>query len=228
MARDPDRLTIAGALVEAPRIPDDGVHLAGGPTGRVLIAPQRKQRVRMYFMSPTTSDSGQLSGRRHEADFLRACRLTGAPSEWFDPATIVGPLAQFNGADHWVDHPARGGVVLVGDAASASDPSFGCGLSLALLGVRQLRDCLLASVDWDTAIEQYAREHDHSYGVVRRLTNWLTELLYGAGPAADERRARVFPRLAAEPERAPDIVGLGPASPSDDATRRFVLGEDDE
>ncbi len=33
---------------------------------------------------------------------------------------------------------------------------------------------------------------------------------------------------AAEPERAPDIVGLGPASPSDEAARRFVLGEDDE
>jgi 2-polyprenyl-6-methoxyphenol hydroxylase-like FAD-dependent oxidoreductase len=228
VARDPDRLTIAGALVEAPRIPDDGVHLAGGPTGRVLIAPQRRQRVRMYFMSPTTAGSGHLSGKSHEADFLRACRDTGAPSEWFDTATIVGPLAQFNGADHWVDQPAHGGVALIGDAASASDPSFGCGLSLALLGVRQLRDCLFASENWDIAIEQYAREHDHAYGVVRRLTNWLTELLYGAGSAADQRRARVFPRLAAEPERAPDIVGLGPASPSDEAARRFVLGEDDE
>ena len=122
-----------------------------------------------------------------------------------------------------MDQPARGGVVLVGDAASASDPSFGCGLSL-----RQLRDSLLASQDWDSAIELYAREHNHAYGVVRRLTNWFTELLYGAGPAADERRARVFPRWAAEPERAPDIVGLGPASPSDEAARRFVLGEDDE
>jgi 2-polyprenyl-6-methoxyphenol hydroxylase-like FAD-dependent oxidoreductase len=228
VARDPERLTIAGVLVEAAHIPDDGVHIAGGPAGRVLIAPQRKQRVRMYFMSPTASRSRHLSGKRHESDFLTACRATGAPAEWFDGATVVGPLAEFSGADHWVDHPARGGVVLVGDAASALDPSFGCGLSMTLLGVRQLRDCLLASDDWGAAIDQYAREHDQAYGVVRRITNWLTELLYSTGHAADERRARVFPRLAAEPERAPDLVGLGPASPSDDAARRFVLGEDDE
>jgi len=228
VTRDPDRLTIAGALVEAEQIPDDGVHVVGGPAGRVLIAPLGKKRARMYFMLPTTSDSRHLSGRNHESEFLTACRTTGAPAEWFNQATVVGPLAQFKAADHWVDHPARDGVVLVGDAASASDPCFCCGLSLTLLGVRQLRDCLLASEDWDAAIDQYARDHDHSYGVVRRITNWLTELLYSTGHAADERRARVLPRLAAEPQRAPDIVGLGPASPSDDATRRFVLGEDEE
>jgi len=227
VTRDPDRLTIAGALVEAEHIPDDGVHSVGGPTGRVLIAPQGKNRARMYFMWPTTSASRHLSGGSHESEFLAACRATGAPAEWFEQATVVGPLAKFNAADHWVNHPARDGVVLLGDAASASDPCFGCGLSLTLLGVRQLRDCLLASEDWDAAIDQYAREHDDSYGVVRRITNWLTELLYGAGHAADERRARVLPRLATEPQRAPDVVGLGPASPSDDATRRFVLGEDD-
>ena len=227
VTRDPDRLTIAGALVEAEQIPDDGVHSVGGPTGRVLIAPQGKKRARMYFMWPTTLASRVLSGGSHESEFLAACRATGAQAEWFNQATVVGPLAQFNAADHWVDHPARDGVVLVGDAASASDPCFGCGLSMTLLGVRQLRDCLLASEDWDAAIDQYAREHDVSYGVVRRITNWLTELLYSTGHAADERRARVLPRLAAEPQRAPDIVGLGPASPSDDATRRFVLGEDE-
>lgn len=51
--------------------------------------------------------------------------------------------------------------------------------------------------------------------------------MYTTGQAADERRARVLPRLAAEPERAPDIVGLGPASPSGEATRRLLLGESD-
>src|SRR5215475_4046808 len=36
VTRDPDCLTIAGALVEAPHIPDDGVHVVRGPAGRVL------------------------------------------------------------------------------------------------------------------------------------------------------------------------------------------------
>lgn len=156
-----------------------------------------------------------------------ACRSTGAPPEWFDHAAVIGPLAQFNGADHWVPHPVREGVVLVGDAAAASDPSFGCGLSLTLLGIRQLRDRLVASEDWKAATHRYAYEHDRSYGVVRRITNWFTELLYSTGRAADERRTRVLPRLVTEPERAPDIVGLGPASPCDEAVRRFLLGEDE-
>ncbi len=228
MTRDPDCLTIAGALVEAGQIPDDGVHVVGGPGGRVLIAPQGKQRSRVYFMSRQTTGYRQLSGTNHILEFLTACRSTGAPAEWFSQATVIGPLAQFNAADHWVDYPAREGVVLLGDAAAASDPCYGCGLSLTLLGVRQLRDCLLTSEDWDAAIDQYAREHDRSYSVVRRVTNWLTELLYSTGHTADERRARVFPRLAAEPHRAPDIIGLGPASPSDEAARRFLLGENED
>src|SRR5262249_32617333 len=65
VTRDPDRLTIAGALVEAEHIPEDGVHSVGGPTGRVLIAPQGKNRARMYFMWPTTSASRHLSGGSH-------------------------------------------------------------------------------------------------------------------------------------------------------------------
>lgn len=228
VTRDPDCLTIAGALVEAGQIPDDGVHVVGGPGGRVLIAPQGKQHSRVYFMSRQTTGSRQLSGTNHILEFLTACRSTGAPAEWFSQATVIGPLAQFNAADHWVDYPAREGVVLLGDAAAASDPCYGCGLSLTLLGVRQLRDCLLTSEDWDAAIDQYAREHDRCYSVVRRVTNWLTELLYSTGQTADERRARVFPRLAAEPHRAPDIIGLGPASPSDEAARRFLLGENED
>jgi hypothetical protein len=36
----------------------------------------------------------------------------------------------------------------------------------------------------------------------------------------------VLPRLKAEPERVPDLVGLGPEAPSDEETRRFLLGED--
>ena len=226
--RDADQLTVAGALVRGPQLPpDDGVHIAGGPNGRVLIAPQRKQQARVYFISRAATDGSPLSGKQSEPAFLAACHAAVAPADWFEAAAVIGPLAQFNGADHWVEHPARAGVVLLGDAAAASDPSFGCGLSLALLGVRQLQDRLLATDDWEGALEAYARDQTDSYGAVHRITSWFAELLYGIGAAAEERRARVLPRLAAEPERAPDIVGLGPASPSDEAARRFVLGEEE-
>jgi menaquinone-9 beta-reductase len=40
----------------------------------------------------------------------------------------VGPLASFDGADTWVEHPFKDGLALIGDAGASSDPSFGQGL----------------------------------------------------------------------------------------------------
>ena len=226
--RDPDMLIVAGTLLEGMPVPDNAVHFVQGSAGMVLIAPLGSQRARMYFIYRKDDELPPLSGKGRIPDFLTACRNAGVPEEWLEQATVVGPLAQFHGADHWANHPAHEGVVLIGDAAAASDPTFGCGLSLTLSDVRHLRDCLLATEDWQRATAQYATEHDHYYGVVHRIEGWLRELLWSRGPAADERRVRASQRIAAEPERAPDIVGLGPASPSDEAARRFLLGEDGE
>ena len=222
---DPDGLVIAGTLLEATPVPDDATFAVRGTDGFVLMAPLGNQRARTYFISPKSEGRRPLSGDAQIPAFLAACRNTGAPAAWFDQATIAGPLAQFNGADHWVDHPAKEGVVLVGDAAAASDPSYGCGLSLTLMGVRHLRDCLLSIPDWRAASEQYAREHARYYGAVHRITSWFRVLRWSTGPAADERRSRMLVRAAAEPSRMPDLLGLGPEAPSDEATRRFILGE---
>jgi hypothetical protein len=54
----------------------------------------------------------------------------------------------------------------------------------------------------------------------------MYELIWSAGPAADERRSRVFPRWAKDPSGFPDGVGLGPFGPSDEQARRLVLGLD--
>ena len=225
---DPDCLVIAGTLLEGTPVPDEATYAVRGPEGFLLLAPLGNQRARTYYISRKSDSRRALSGDRHVPDFLAACRATGAPVEWFDKVGVAGPLAQFNAADHWVEHPAQEGVVLIGDAAAASDPSYGCGLSLALMGVRHLRDCLLANPDWRVASEQYARQYARYYGAVHRITNWLTDLRWSTGTAAEERRARVFARLAAEPTRMPDIRGLGPEARSDEETRRFLLGEDGE
>lgn len=55
-------------------------------------------------------------------------------------------------------------------------------------------------------------------------TAWR-ELYYERGPEAEARRARALPRLAREPERAPDLRGAGPDAPSDEVERRRFLGE---
>lgn len=220
---DPDFLVIAGALLEGTPVPDEAMHAVRGQDGMVLMAPLGSQRARAYFICRKSDVRSPLSGDAKVPDFLAACLATGAPAHWFDKVTVAGPLAQFNAADQWVEHPAREGVVLVGDAAAVSDPSYGCGLSLALLGVRHLRDFLLSTPDWHLASERYAVESVRNYAAVHRITNWLTELRWSTGRAAEERREAAFARFAAQPSRMPDLRGLGPQAPSDEETRNFLL-----
>ncbi len=206
-------------------MPDDGVHVVGTPDALILIAPLGGERARVYFICRASEGGPLLSGSARLQAFLNDCRGTGAPAEWFDQVFPAGPLAQFHAADHWVEDAAGEGVVLIGDAAASSDPSYGCGLSLTLLGVRHLRDCLISTDDWQAAIRHYASEHSRHYGAVHRITKWITEFRWTMGAEADERRARVRARLETEPDRWPDVIGLGPDAPSDETTRRFLLGE---
>lgn len=228
LQRDPQRLVIAGVLHAGLNLPEDSVHTLNTPsTGQgVLIFPIGAGRFRSYFVYRRYGPHRPLSGDRHATDFAAACVETGASPEWFQRAEVIGPLAAFEGADRWVDHPYRDGVVLIGDAAAASDPCFGGGLSLTLRDVRVLRDHLLTNSDWETAANAYAREHDRYYGALHRLQGWMRDLFYEVGREADARRARALPLLTEEPERRPDLLTLGPEAPSDETARRRFFGED--
>jgi hypothetical protein len=52
----------------------------------------------------------------------------------------------------------------------------------------------------------------------------MTELTWRPGPEADDRRARVFPRMLSDPHGFPDSIGLGPFGPSDEQARKLVFG----
>jgi len=60
------------------------------------------------------------------------------PAEWFENGGVAGPLASFEGADYWVEHPNNDSIALVGDAAATGDPAYGCGLILILRDGRVL------------------------------------------------------------------------------------------
>src|SRR5262249_39117935 len=130
--RDPDHLRIAGALVTGMKAPDDGIHLCIGPGIGCFVAPFGAERARLSFVYVCAMGRRKLSGKEKIGEFLESARATGAPASWFDGVEVVGPLAEFEGADHWVPSPARPGLALVGDAAGATDPSWGCGLSKTL------------------------------------------------------------------------------------------------
>lgn len=232
LRRDPERMVIAGALVEGLDAPEDRVSFFANSSGGQLSvsAPLGGGRFRSYFgwfeSRGGTERRRSLSGRRSWDEFVVGSAAAGAPVDWFGRAELAGPLASFEGADTWVPHPYRCGVALVGDAASSNDPNFGAGLSLALRYVRVLRDHLLAGDDWDAAGHAHAAEHDKHYGAIHRITGWTRTLMYDPAPEAMAIRARALPRLAAEPSRRLDLLGLGPDGPSDDAARRRLFAED--
>lgn len=223
--RDPERLRIAGALFHHTSAPADGLHMCVAPHGNMLLCPLGDGRARAYFIYDIgVAGRRGLSGKDKVDDFVRLCRATGAPPAWFDGMEVAQPLADFEGANQWVEHPYQDGIVLIGDAAATLDPSFGSGLSKVLLDVERLLEALAATDDRDTALHAYAATHDRHYGIVRDIESWMMTLLWGRGPEADERRHRVMPRFSVGDPALPDLQ-LGPDGPHDDHARRLILGE---
>jgi 2-polyprenyl-6-methoxyphenol hydroxylase-like FAD-dependent oxidoreductase len=224
--RNPDLLMIAGLLIQGTDVPEDSVHLVFGPGCATLLAPLGGRRARTYYVYPGVPRRRGLSGKDKPPEFMQACIGTGAPASWFAEAEPIGPLAEFGGADRWVESPVKNGIALIGDAAASSDPSWGCGLSLTLLDVEHLATALRENSDWNIALDHYAKEHDEYYSALHRILGWMTELTWTPGPQADERRGRVFPRMISDPIGFPDSIGLGPFGPSDEQARKLVLGID--
>ena len=227
--REPARLVIAGLLFTGLAAPTDAVSVFFNPRMPGQFAslfPIGQGRHRVYFIYTLQGKERQLCGVQSIPLFVNECIQTGAPATWFAGGAPAGPLAMFYNIRNWVDHPSRPGVVLVGDAAGTSNPSFGCGLALTLRDVRVLTDQLLANADWDEAIIAYAHERADYYNRLRCKEEWLTQLFFALGPAANQRRARVAPLHRREPEREIDIIGLGPDGRCDEAARIRFFGED--
>jgi 2-polyprenyl-6-methoxyphenol hydroxylase-like FAD-dependent oxidoreductase len=226
--QDPKRLVISGVLFEEMFTPqeDTPYHVINPNLGQSgPLFPQGGGRVRAYLVQ-TKATGVRLQGAADLPRFIEESVKSGAPAEWYAGAKVVGPLATFDGADTWVEHPYQNGVALIGDAAAASDPTWGQGLCLTVRDVRVLRDELLSSENWDEAGHAYAAEHDRHYGVIHTVDNWLSQMFFETGPEGEARRARAFPLLAQDPTRAPDHVLSGPDLPLDETVRRRFFGEE--
>ncbi len=224
---DPPKLFFSGVLLENVQCPRDVFyHLAAPGFGFVAYLFPLRSRVRAYFGWHKDTGFRRLQGAQDVGRFVEAAEKIGMPREFFAEARPVGPLATFEGADSWVDHPYRGGVALIGDAAATSDPTWGQGMSLALRDVRALRDALLAERDWDAACHAYAATHDRHYAAVHVTEGWVADVFMEVGPEADARRARALPLLVQDPTRFPDVAMSGPDAPHDDSVRRRFFGEE--
>ena len=201
--QDPPQRRLAGVLFEEmSALKEDAIHWVINMqlSQAVLIAPQGQEQVREYLVYPHDAPF-RIQGQEDIGRFIEESVKAGAPAEWYAGAQPKGPLASFEGADTWVDHPYRAGVALVGDAAASNDPSFGQGLSLTIRDARTLRDQLLSEQDWEVAGHAYADAHDQHYGVIHRVTGWIGQMFYASGPEADARRAKALPLIAQDPSR---------------------------
>jgi menaquinone-9 beta-reductase len=225
--RELDRLYIAGLLFDPMPAPQETSIAVFNPfIGQIaFLFPQGGERVRAYVVYQADSP-WRLQGDGEVSRFIDEAIRTGAPAEFYAGAKPAGPLASFISADHWVDHPYRDGLALIGDAAASSDPTWGQGLSLTMRDVRVMRDCLLADTNWDAACHAYADGHDYHYGVIHKSENWMREMWLDRGAEADARRARALPLLAQDPSRMPDHIFGGPDLPADESVRRRFFGEE--
>jgi 2-polyprenyl-6-methoxyphenol hydroxylase-like FAD-dependent oxidoreductase len=221
-------MLLAGVLCDAtPDVPDDANHffLYPGPGVFAFLCPLGQGRTRGYAWHPRERDH-RFQGSEDLPRFVEQSVKAGVPAEWYSRVEPIGPLATFDGTNNWVDHPYRDGIALIGDAAAATDPSYGQGQSLSAMDARVLRDQLLTHSDWDVAGHAYASEHDRYYGAVHEYTDLLYQMFYAVGPAADARRARAFPLIAQEPERVPDGFVSGPEISLGETVRRRFFGEE--
>lgn len=225
--REPIHHQVGGCLLDGVSLADDTFHTAGFTGGHALVFPQGGGRVRTYIVGNDAVVT-PLRGRGHVAGYIARCASI-FPEDAFAEARPAGPLAFFPNADVWSDRLYHDGVVLIGDAAGANDPSGGHGLSLCFRDVREMRDRLRDVPDWDTAMRSYAADRAAYYAVLRTLMQWLGLLFTEDGPEADARRALVARAKEVDPDRG-GFARLDVSGPdglvADESARRHYFGED--
>ena len=224
---DPDLNMVAGVLLDGLSLQEDGVHhwMNPSPGYKSFVFCQRGGRGRAYVSYPATTDY-RFSGASGFSQFLAGARATGVPDEIYGSATVAGPLATFSGATNWVEHPYRNGLALIGDAAGATDPSWGQGLGLAIHDAKLLAENLMANEDWEKAGDAYAIQHDLDFGIIHTFENWMAEVLCKTGLEADTRRAKILPMWHQDPSRNPLTIVNGPSEPLDETVRKRFFCED--
>ena len=196
-------------------------------TGRGSILIKNKPgNFRVYLLHHKNALPRRLSGERDFLVVMDHFREIGIPASWLEALAPHGIFATFDGAHRWITNPTRGNCVLIGDAAAASDPVWGNGLSRTLRDVRLLRDRLLEGKDWSRAADVYAADHDGFFQRLRRAERLNATLHFSMGDKAESRRQRAYALMDQHPELNPDVSGLGPEARCSDHVINTLLGEE--
>lgn len=224
--RDPIHHAIGGMLVRGAALPADSAHQAYHAAGFAMVFPQRGDLSRAYYVCPS-EDARKIQTAGPETFLARVAAIF--PEGVFAAATPAGPMGFFPNADIVSDRISAPGAVLIGDAASANDPSQGHGLSLVFRDVRVLRDLLAGDVPRADVPGCFAERRTAYYSVLREHARWVAPLTTETGARADALRAQVDRVREADPS-AGGFALLFATGPDglrvDDAARAHFFGED--
>lgn len=228
VVRDPpDHHLVGGCLLQSGNLPGDAVHLGGGHGVMSFVFPRDDGFVRAY-LAGQPEICGPIRRSKDFSSFVAEIAKT-LPEGVLDSVEQVGPLALFPGTNQWADKLTDRGIVLIGDAAMATDPTVGHGLSLVFRDVRELRDLLLDGDDWQDSIEEFAHRKQVYQAPIRCSALWVTQLAIDTGTEADARRERAAKAREIDPSAGgySGIIITGPDGlPTDDAARHRFFGED--
>jgi 2-polyprenyl-6-methoxyphenol hydroxylase-like FAD-dependent oxidoreductase len=214
-------------LQDVPADPSFGYFVIREDAGTLVsLFPQADGFARAYVFQPG-ADASVYAGPGGFGRFMGALVEHGVPAEAVAGSKAAGPLGAFVADDSFVRRPAEGSLVLVGDSAGISDPTWGQGVALALHDAAVLTGELLLDSDWRRAAQEYAAARDVYYQAIITAEDWLTGLQLTPGAEADARRAHVMAAWKREPAKAMalDLPALGPAIDTSEKNRRWIFDE---
>lgn len=209
---------VVGLLVDGVHEPAVAAHddaVLETDQGMGLLLHQGGGRARVYHVVPL-DDRARYAGTPG-ADALLADLRASRPEarELLANATPAGPCASFPNIESWTDLPTRGSVVLIGDAAGQSDPTIGCGLSVAMRDARTVRDLILAGATSASDFAPYGAQRGDLLCRLRLIARVMIASVVAPGDDRSARRAWLRAAMASmDPDVFPLIVGMfaGPES----------------
>ena len=194
-----------------------------------MIFPQGRGRVRAYIAG-LAAITDRFTGAGGDLGSIEQC-ARALPSGALADARPAGPIGFFSNADSWAEPIAGDGIVLIGDAAGANDPSLGHGLSISFRDAHVLCDHLVHDANWSPATAAYSQARRAYVQVLRAHAQWSTSLNLEIGPEADQRRTRAARARVLDPTIGgfAHIIRDGPDGlVANEAARRRLFGDDTE
>lgn len=215
---------IGGAVIDALPLEQDRIHQAFFVGGFALLSPQPGNQARAYLVC----SDGMAEGIRRAADSPAA--YTGAitaalPANMAPSAHVRGPVGFFSNATVVAGIPDSADVALVGDAAGATDPCQGHGLSLTFNDVALLRDVLRDGAP----LAEYTRRRAADFEVIRQFAHWQERLSTETGDEINQIRDRIAVARQADPTGGgfSAILATGPRGlVAGEVARQRYFGED--